>query len=62
MSYFDTFGFGFYLQNVYIKDWINNTMIFMEVENAKQFWNELMELNLTSKYKTIKLVPVRIMK
>ena len=37
-------------------------MIFMEVENFKQFWNELMPLNLTSKYKIIKLVPVRIMK
>ena len=49
MSYFDTFGFGFYLQNAYIKDWIDNTMIFMEVENVKQFWNELILLNLTSK-------------
>ena len=36
-------------------------MIFMEVENFKQFWNELMPLNLTSKYKTIKLVLVRLM-
>lgn len=61
MSYFDTAGFGFYLQNAYVKDWVDNTMIFMEVENVKQFWNELMALNLTSKYKTIRLVPAREM-
>ena len=59
MSYFNTGSLGFYLQNAYVKDWINNTMVFMEVENVKQFWNELMELDLTSKYETVKLIPIR---
>jgi catechol 2,3-dioxygenase-like lactoylglutathione lyase family enzyme len=59
MSYFNTNGLGFYLQDAYVKDWIDNTMVFMEVENVTQFWNELVALELTSKYENIKLVPIR---
>jgi hypothetical protein len=59
MSYFNSDGLGFYLQNAYVKDWIDNTMVFMEVENVTRFWNELIALELTSKYKNVKLVPIR---
>ncbi|MFI0490306.1 glyoxalase [Flavobacterium sp.] len=59
MCYFDLDGFGFYLQNAFVKDWIENTMVFMEVENVNQFWNELLDLGLTSKYSNVKLVPIR---
>jgi hypothetical protein len=59
MSYFERNGLGFYLQNAYVKDWIDNTMVFMEVENVTQFWDELQALNLTPKYETVKLVPIR---
>lgn len=58
-SYFDSNGFGFYLQNAYVKDWIDNTMVFMEVEDVNRFWNELVALHLTSKYENCKLVPIR---
>jgi hypothetical protein len=59
MSYFDMNGFGFYLQNAYVKDWIDNTMIFMEVSDVKQFWEVLCALNLSTKFETVKLVPIR---
>jgi catechol 2,3-dioxygenase-like lactoylglutathione lyase family enzyme len=59
MSYFHTEGFGFYLQDAYVKDWIDNTMIFMEVEDVKRFWEELLTLDLPAKYDTVRLVPVR---
>lgn len=59
MSYFDMEGFGFYLQNAYVKDWVDNTMVFMEVNDVNQFWNQLLALNLNEKYENIKLVPVR---
>ena len=59
MSYFHTEGFGFYLQDAYVKDWIDNTMIFMEVEDVERFWQALLGLNLPSKYEHVKLVPVR---
>ncbi|MFV8326825.1 glyoxalase [Flavobacterium sp. ZS1P14] len=59
MSYFNTDGLGFYLQNAYVKDWIENTMIFMEVDNVRRFWNQLLELELTSKYDKVRLTPIR---
>ncbi|WP_300978697.1 glyoxalase [Flavobacterium sp.] len=59
MSYFSTENFGFYLQDAYVKDWIDNTMVFMEVENVEEFWESLVALHLTKKYPTAKLVPIR---
>ena len=59
MSYFKTEGFGFYLQDAYVKDWIDNSMIFLEVENVDAYWNELSALDLTAKYKTVKLTAIR---
>ncbi len=59
MSYFNTEGFGFYLQNADVKDWIDNTMVFMEVDDVKRFYNELTALELTAKYENVRLVPVR---
>ena len=59
MSYFKTAGIGFYLQNAYVKDWVDNTMVFMEVEDLDRFWNELLALDLPAKYPTVRLVPIR---
>lgn len=59
-SYFDFQGFGFYLQDAYVKDWINNTMVFMEVEDADSFYSVLLSKNLKDKYKTSKLSKVLI--
>lgn len=59
MSYFKTQGLGFYLQDAYVKDWIDNSMIFLEVEDVGKYWNELLALDLTAKYKNVKLTPIR---
>ncbi len=59
MSYFKTEGFGFYLQDAFVKDWIDNSMIFLEVEDLGRHWNELLALNLTTKYENVKLIPIR---
>jgi catechol 2,3-dioxygenase-like lactoylglutathione lyase family enzyme len=60
MSYFKTGSFGFYLQDAYVKDWVDNTMIFMEVDDVRRFWEELVALNLPEKYKgLVRLTPVR---
>jgi catechol 2,3-dioxygenase-like lactoylglutathione lyase family enzyme len=61
LSYFKTEGIGFYLQDAYVKDWIDNTMVFMEVDNAERYWEELLALDLTSRYKgtQVKLTPIR---
>jgi hypothetical protein len=59
MSYFMTDGLGFYLQDAYVKDWVDNSMIFLEVEDVGRHWNELLALDLPSKYKNVKLTPIR---
>ena len=60
-SVFKTNGLAFYLQDAYVKDWIDNTMVFMEVENLELFWNELQVLDLAGKYEGVLLVPIRKM-
>ncbi len=60
MSYFkvsDTLGF--YLQNAYVKDWVDNTMLFLEVANVEAYFSDLQKLNLSEKYSTVRLVPIR---
>ncbi|KQR94702.1 glyoxalase [Chryseobacterium sp. Leaf180] len=52
---------AFYLQDYYAKDWVDNTMIFVEVEDTDAFYAELLSLNLPLKYKNVKLVPVKTM-
>ena len=59
MSYFNTDGMGFYLQDAYVKDWIDNSMVFLEVEDVGRYWKELVALDLTTKYKSVKLVPIK---
>ena len=58
MSLFKTGAFGFYLQDAYVKDWIDNTMIFLEVDDVDRYWKELLALNLQAKYPTSKLQPI----
>ncbi|MXN92469.1 glyoxalase [Flavobacterium sp. Sd200] len=59
LSVFETGSNAFYLQNYYNKDWVDNTMVFMEVENVEEFWGQLLALNLTDKYKDVRLVPIK---
>jgi catechol 2,3-dioxygenase-like lactoylglutathione lyase family enzyme len=59
MSYFGIEGFGFYLQKAYVKDWIDNTMVFLEVDDVRQFWEGLLKLELPSKYESVRVEPVR---
>ena len=59
MSVFKTEGLAFYLQDAYVKDWIDNSMIFLEVEDVARYWNALMALELTAKYESVKLIPIK---
>ena len=59
MSVFKIGTLAFYLQDAYVKDWIDNTMIFLEVDDVSRYWDELLALNLTSKYNGVKLTPVK---
>jgi len=59
MSYFHIGALGFYLQDAYVKDWIDNSMVFMEVDDTVKFYETFQHLNLPEKYENVKLVPIR---
>lgn len=59
MSLFKINGLGFYLQNANVKDWIDNTMIFLEVDDVNRYWNELQTLDLPAKYAGARLTPIQ---
>jgi catechol 2,3-dioxygenase-like lactoylglutathione lyase family enzyme len=59
MSLFQIDQLGFYLQNGYVKDWVDNSMIFLEVEDVDLYWKELLALDLPTKYQGVKLTPIR---
>lgn len=55
MSYFYIGEFGFYLQDAYVKDWIDNTMVFFEVDSLEGTLKQIQSLKLTEKYKNVRL-------
>ncbi|MBD1391562.1 VOC family protein [Mucilaginibacter glaciei] len=59
MSVFKTGNISFYLQDAYVKDWVDNTMVFLEVDDVDRYWKELSELNLPAKYDGARLTPVK---
>lgn len=60
MSYFKvTDNLGFYLQNAYVKDWVDNTMIFLEVDDVSRYWEALQSMELPQKFEGIRLTPIR---
>ena len=60
MSYFKVDEkLGFYLQDYFVKDWVNNSMIFLEVDDVGRVWTELNKLGLHEKYDFVRLTPVK---
>ena len=50
---------SFYLQDYYAKEWVNNSMVFLEVEDVDASYEELRTLCLPEKYKFVKLSPIK---
>lgn len=59
MSVFELDGLSFYLQKYFVKDWVDNTMLFLEVDDPERYYQELKALDLPSKYPGARLSPVR---
>ena len=59
MSLFTIKGLSFYLQDYYVKDWIENSMILLEVGDVQEYYSFLQRLELDKKYSNIKLVPLQ---
>ncbi|HRH36687.1 MAG TPA: hypothetical protein PKY12_16585 [Catalimonadaceae bacterium] len=52
-------GIAFYLQDAYVKDWVDNSMVFMEVRDVDFYYSELQKLNLTASFPNSRLLPVK---
>ncbi|MFY9244032.1 MAG: glyoxalase [Polaribacter sp.] len=46
---------SFYLQKAYVKDWVDNSMLFLEVENIEDYLSELKLKKLTEKFSNVQL-------
>ncbi len=46
MSLFKIENFGFYLQDYYVKDWVDNSMMLLEVDDLDKYWQHLQQLQL----------------
>ena len=56
MSYFKIDEhIGFYLQKANVKKWIDNSMIFLEVEDLVSYLGEIKSKNLQEKYSKVRL-------
>lgn len=59
MSVFEASSIRFYLQDAYVKDWIDNTMVFLEVDDVDRYHQELKMLDLPAKYVGVKLTGIK---
>ncbi len=59
MSFFKLNAFGFYLQNSYVKEWIDNSMIFLEVIDVEKTYKWLEQSGVHKKYKGSKLSSIK---
>lgn len=58
---FSVFNLGvmsFYLQDAYVKDWIDNMQVFLEVDDLDAFWTHLQSLSLPSRYVGVRVEPI----
>ncbi len=61
MSYFHiNNGTGFYLQNAYVKDWVDNTMLFLEVEDLDAWLASLQQKQLPVKFPGVRLSGIQV--
>jgi hypothetical protein len=58
-SVFKKEDIAFYLQDANVKDWIDNSQVFVEVTDIDQYHAHLLSLNLPEKYTGVRLTPIR---
>lgn len=50
---------SFYLQNAYVKDWVDNTMLFLEIEDLQLFLEAIKILGLPDKFPGVRLSEIQ---
>ncbi|HEY8396787.1 MAG TPA: glyoxalase [Flavihumibacter sp.] len=59
LSLFKTGNIAFYLQDYNVQDWIDNTVVFVEVPDLEAFYQSLIDLRLGEKFPGVKVQPIR---
>lgn len=61
MTYLNLEGnIGFYLQDYYAKDWVNNSMLFLEVDNLILFQTELLSKKLIESFSSVRISDIKV--
>ena len=59
MSYFQVNdSMGFYLQRYYVKDWVDNSMVFLEVDDLDLCIEDLKSRKLDEKYEGVRFTKI----
>lgn len=55
LSLFQTDKLGFYLQDYFSKEWVENTMLFLEVNDVMKVFEDIKALELNKKYSGVEI-------
>ena len=55
MSVFNAENVWFYLQRAYVKDWVDNTMVFLEVANLDAQRDAILDKRLTERFPGVRV-------
>lgn len=59
MCVFNADDVWFYLQNAYVKDWVDNTMVFLEVADLDRRHQEISRMQLSVAYPGVRLSEIQ---
>ena len=51
---------AFYLQNAYVKDLVDNSMLFLEVDSLEECEKDLRERKLPKKFKNVRISGIKV--
>ncbi len=50
---------SFYLQDYFVKKWVHNSMVFLEVDDVESCYEDVKSRRLTEKYKDVRLIEIK---
>lgn len=50
---------GFYLQDYYVRDWVNNSMVFLEVDDVEKCAADLLAKGLPGRYPAVRFTEIK---
>lgn len=59
MSVFTLGAVSFYLQDAYVKDWVDNTMLFLEVDDLDDHYAAIRKLDLPKRFTGVRISDIK---